>query len=1286
MKQTIYPLYAPEDAEAVRPILDALRNQGLSVREADKPKRSDAVLLFLSEHLKEDSPAAEQFFAVQAKTATLIPVALDGSTPPELIKNALLARHTIAAERYSADELAERIASAVGKKNPLPWIIGIAGAVILIAAAVLLIVNANKAKCAADEPVEPTETPAPTAVPRVPEEAGLKAEDLARVHQVFIIGERFYALFGDEEWVKELHVAQVDAENYVHRITDEDGVHWLDNDTAEEIAPYRWEDLDFLRYMTNLQFLDVVCMEGTLPDLSGLSRLDNVRIADSRLSDLDGLKGTHIINLDYTGEAMDFSPLDGCERLRYVSMDLTGDGPEDLASFGPPSLIHLTLSAGGENGVKEASGLLNCNKLTEVNFNDLRLNDLSCLANARSLIHLNLNNLPALTSLNGLMEHKELKDVRIDNCSELSDLNALIGCPGLEHFEAEDFHTSDVSFLSGASSLNSLYLRNSDSVRSLHGLENHTALNEIECENLRNLTDISALSGCTGLNRVKFSECFDLKDVTLVVSLPRLRALELYGAGPDHVDYLADIVNKDYFNFGVSEVTDWSGLTAITRYDFLNVTDRNGSALPYIKDAKVNRFELWFRGSNSSGSDAPLDYSLFPDVQSELKLHGIPTLVGLPAFNVTQVTISESDFLTSLDGIQNLKRIKGEKAVDLEIRDCPRLSDWSALEGLSLSRLSLEQLFTLPSFKDLSVSDIRLESIVDLQDLSPLSNLDPKGYYNIELFDIDGVTDLSPLYKLKGHRLSVPAHLSAQANLLKESNNFSEINIEYPESWWRPYEPYVKLLSLDELDTLPSALLAHVQDLNICGDRIINWDMQDTDTDWSVNPPVFYVTDRETGEREEVPTGTMTDLSRLSKLTGLRNLNIQNQALESLEGIQYLGNLEDLCVEACFNLTDASAAFTMQGLRKLQLTNAPITSIEGVQNLTELEELKIWATQVDSIEDVQGLSKLRYFDLQWTDVTDFTPIGALPDDCEVLFAIDRMPVEEFLALPDPVLAKVQNIRIVGDAVYNPDSWWYNDDWQSNGTAGWMYRNGSDERFRVTQGPLKDLSFLSRLPNLRRLDIFCNPIESLDGVEVLTNLEDIGIRTCPKITDVSALFDMPSLYLIDVNGLKITSIAGIEKLPHLQNLTLSNTQVTDLSPLAALDLTEALQDWSGFNLSVDNLEDRLDPAQYQVLSAFPEFWSLNVFNTDCSLWMDAVKNVKIRNLHAGGCHFTNETFKAFIEQHPELTYIKVSWTQELTDISPLLTLKNLEEACISYNMQKARESLGDNFPFRLDIEY
>ena len=123
----------------------------------------------------------------------------------------------------------------------------------------------------------------------------------------------------------------------------------------------------------------------------------------------------------------------------------------------------------------------------------------------------------------------------------------------------------------------------------------------------------------------------------------------------------------------------------------------------------------------------------------------------------------------------------------------------------------------------------------------------------------------------------------------------------------------------------------------------------------------------------------------------------------------------------------------------------------------------------------------------------------------------------------------------------------------------------------------------------------------------------------------------------------------------------------------------------FVLSIDNLQGKIPGEQYAVLSAVPEYHSLNVFNTDCALWMDAVKDVKIHELHAGNCRFTNETFRSFIEQHPELAYIKVSWTPELTDISPLLTLRHLRAACVSNNMQQAIRSLGDEYGFELEIE-
>ena len=1285
-RRTLYPLFPAADEPIVRPLLDALKGKGFAVDPEHSPKKNDAVLFFLSKNLEETSPEVDRFLQLDAQNCDVIPVNLDGSTPPALIENALMARNSIFADRYTAEELVDRIAGALKKPVAIAsklrkWIIA-AAAVVLAAVVGIVLWRVLGSRKAEETAVETT--PAPTAAPTVPTASGISPEDLARIHQLFIIGDRMEVLYGNEEWVRKANFAKVDAEHYANRIRDDSGTHWLDNETAEEISLYRWEDLDFLRYMTNLQFLDVICVEGTLPDLSGLKKLDYVHIADCNLSDLNGLAGANIGHFQYENEAMDFSPLNSCQKLKGAYIELYGELPADLSAFGPPALEELRLTGSGSQGIRDASGLHACVKLKRVMLNDLGLQDLSCLANATAVTELYLNELHALTSLSGLENHTRLNRINIDSCFELIDLNALSSCAGLTEFEGQDFRTPDLSFLTGATKLTRLRLEWMNSIRSLHGLEDHTSLADIECNGLRNLTDISALESCTSLSRIHISESFALNDVSPVVRLPRLRTLELYGAGPNNVDYLADIVNKNYFCFGVSEVDDWSGLAAITYYDFLNITDRNGSALPYVKDAVVNRFEFWNRNGGNRGSNIPVDYSRFPTVRNELTLHGVSSLEGLPAYDVTNVKITESDFLTSLDGIQNLNRIKEGNYVDLMIEDCPRLSDWSALEGLSLSSLHLEKLFSIPTFKDLSVRFIRLESIIGLDDLSPLRNLDPSKRYDIELFDLDGVTDLSPLNGLKGNRLSVPAHLGQQAQLLEDSSHFGNVDIEYTNEWWRPYEPNVKLYSLEEIDTLPSALLAYVQDVNLLGDRLFNWDEYEWESDWSTHPATYTLINRATGEREVIPTGTMTDLSGLSALTGLKRLNITNQALESLEGIQYLSDLEELCAEDCRSLTDVSAAFTVQGLRKLQLTNAPYTSIEGVQNLPELEELKIRGTQVDSIEGVQTLSKLRFFDLQWTRVTDFSPLGALPDDCEIKFTVDGVKVQDFLALPDSVLAKVQSLCIAGDWLYNGDGQWWDEDWSSDGTRGWLVRDDGN-RTPIGQGTLTDLSFLHRLPNLKRFRIHCNPIVSPDGIETLSHLEEVQIHTCPKITDVSVLFDLPMLERISVRGLPITSVAGIERLPRLSDLSIANTQITDLSPLSGIDTSYADTEHRGFNLSIDNLPKSLTADQFAVLSHFKAFWNINVFNTDCSLWMDALKNVKIYEIHAGGCNFTNETFRQFVEQHPELEYIKVSWTPQLTDVSPLLTLKNLRTACVSHNMPQAIASLGEEYPFRLEIE-
>lgn len=150
-----------------------------------------------------------------------------------------------------------------------------------------------------------------------------------------------------------------------------------------------------------------------------------------------------------------------------------------------------------------------------------------------------------------------------------------------------------------------------------------------------------------------------------------------------------------------------------------------------------------------------------------------------------------------------------------------------------------------------------------------------------------------------------------------------------------------------------------------------------------------------------------------------------------------------------------------------------------------------------------------------------------------------------------------------------------------------------EELYLSDNPASDLSPLSNLSKLWRLDISVTNVQNLDAVSAIPGLRDLRVRNCPQLSDFSALAQMNQLnqlfispttdeaaaiicgmenliglyvwhnssitsleqlsgmndlvYLFfDYSGL--ASLDGIEAFPSLQHLSIRNSSVTDLSPL------------------------------------------------------------------------------------------------------------------------------------------
>lgn len=1277
-KRMIHALYAQADEPRVRPILDALRAKGFATASAERAPKNAAVLFFLSKNLTEQSQAVDDFLRLDARGAYSIPINLDGSTPPELIDNALLARNTIYAERYSTAELAARVADALKTPSVLRpklagWLIAAAAAA-LLAVTVFVLIRVFGGGGARETGAEATPLSEPTAAPVLPAGMDIKPEELEQIFELIILGDKLCYTNGNEGWVSEKGWARVGAEYYGRRVENEDGVHWYSNEDGHEIETAHWDDLGFLRYMKRLKLLTIVCVEGALPDLSNLENLDNVEIYDSGITDISGLSGTKIINFGYRGNTLfDFSPLDDCPLLTSAHLEMEAPMPQDLTSFGPPTLQSLRVWGSWEDGTIDFGGLRRCKNLKDVILNGVPLRDLSCLSEASALESLEVI-LPQLENLNGLQNKPKLTYFRADGaCENLTDLKALSDSTSLEEIDLRcENMDGDLSWLANAKHLLQLTLWDTKSVRSLHGLEDHTQLERLQIFGAEYLSDITALSGCTGLNCINFNGTYALSNISPIVKLPNLTSLEIYGSRLEDVDFLNDIVNKQGFSFGIAEVRDWSGLAVIPSYSYLNVTDRNGSCLPYLTGKTVRCLELWNRSGRSGWNRNPLDLSLFPNVTEEYVLHGLTSLEGLPASSAFRVTIDEAQYLTSLEGLQNLPHFAEGDDGDLEIDGCPRLTDWSALDGMHLAALRLSETYSLPQFRNFEAAHILLNHPVALSDLRCFEGYAPENACSIKLNGIDGVRDLTPLYGVKhGNMLMVPAHLGEQAKLLVESGNFKDFEITYPNERWRPAELNVTLLSLDELETLPHAVLGQVERLCMAGDCIFDPDAYRVDEDWNDGKMTAYLCENGSDERIPVETGTtLTDLSVLKGLTGLKELKLYDQPFATLEGIQYLESLEILECKGCTALSDASAAFTLQTLKELDLTGTAVTSIAGVQNLYSLERLRL-----------DGLS-----------IDDLSPLGACAEQLDVSVTLQLMPFADFCKLPASVRNRLRAVCISGSYVHDPYAQWQTDDeWDGERSVPFLRNTDTGERIYPQEGVVTDLSVLPEMAELRTLYLFAQPLSSLAGVEAFAKLETIRLRQCPNVTDLSPLSRVRTLHEISADNCGVTSIAGIEQLKELTCLDVGNCPITDLSALAKIDYTYCMQQdgdrgISGFSLRVDGLQETLSPEQYLYLGAVPAYDMLNVWNTDIALWFDAVSDTPIRTLEAGNCNIQNDGLCAIAERHPEIAELILSWnSHRLTDLTPLLSMPNLRYVRISSDLSEAIATLGEQPPFRLEIE-
>ena len=913
-KRKIRLLCSDADREALQELMAQLRARGLQVSE-EAPGKNDVVLAALSESFYADREKTDALLGlIGAGAENVLPVQLDAAPIPDAVKNALYARNIIPAAGRDAAHTAERIAAALpDRPSILPRLL-IAGAVVLAAIIGLLIWRSS-----GDGGSVPVEAEQSDAI-YIPE--GWTEEDLAEIVDVIIVGEQMEFYTKDD--VDNYQYPDWDA--FAYRNWEDGGPHWYSREDGHEYSMTRYEDLRFLELMPNLRYLTLARMEaGQLPELSKLSRLQNLMLMDSVIPDLEWVRGSAIHKIDLlntTGSVTDFSPLTDCKKLMEAHLDLSSVRQADLRGFAPPALNWLWINSGESlAGTLDLSDLSACTRLTECQLDNLPITDLGFLSGASNLQRLRLLRLPQLRDISALGGKAKLEELEIESCDAVEDYRSVARCIALKRFfyRTEGYYVfRDASFLSRLPQLNDISLQN--------------------------------------------------------VNLPDLEFLR--GVAENQSSIKLDLTG---------EFDDYSALAAFSRYTRLNLDPSDDTTLaeilPYLEGAQIQELNLRrFRD---------VDLSALPQVSGKLELDrcGIRDLSSMPAdFAATSLHLNKCSSLSSLNGLQNQSKI-GQGAGTIDIFNCPRLADWSALDGMSLVMLSVTGGYTLPEGVNFQTGTLRLERVADVTDLSFLAGLNAEKSCSFALVGLDDLNNLQPLSRFHGAYLAVSPQLAEQAEDLVKAGNFREYRIEYPQGGWNEEDFSVSLLSLDELDTLPPALLRRVERVCLVGDTLVDITQGEVWDDWSNGRSTTVYQPWGSSVATPVKYGLGFDniLEKLSQLTGLKELRLYRQPLRSLDGIQNFPELEEIQLVFCEDLTDASAVFACPNLHFVRIDNCPITSIQGVQNLRALENLNINSTQVSDLSplaacDFSAAREHGGLDLFINDlpVEDYSPLRGLP--------------------------------------------------------------------------------------------------------------------------------------------------------------------------------------------------------------------------------------------------------------------------------------------------------------------
>lgn len=321
---------------------------------------------------------------------------------------------------------------------------------------------------------------------------------------------------------------------------------------------------------------------------------------------------------------------------------------------------------------------------------------------------------------------------------------------------------------------------------------------------------------------------------------------------------------------------------------------------------------------------------------------------------------------------------------------------------------------------------------------------------------------------------------------------------------------------------------------------------------------------------------SVSDLAPLRSANKLKTLKANSTLIDDLSSLKYCLTLEELDAGNTL-IDDLSVLANLPNLQKIDLSYTQVNRTQALKNCPNLQYLNLGGTRITSIGVAEDLPSLRSLDISNTAIRDLTPVSSLKDLQSLnisgtavtnLQALADMDLHELYFSNTSIsdltplssqrhLSKIycdqSNVGIAEASAFTKNNPFTLVIYDTEALHNWwnelpMYWKAVfSKQVQLDSNPTTEQ--LHQIINMQELDLSGNTfLQNLMPVSRLTNLRSLNIANT-EINFLQPLQSLSNIETLDIQHTYIKSIEPLKEMTNLRQLNISNTLIDDLTPLA-----------------------------------------------------------------------------------------------------------------------------------------